>query len=112
MKLPVQSIKHVLQQDSDIDPTAAWDVRTVDALIFSCNTAAQDALASAIPNGFSDFERLSSRRFTHRPAPIGLAVLVVFYVAGRPKRAPVFEERMEKEVHTVLALPRGTWAPP
>ena len=32
MKLPVQSIKHVLRQETDIDPTAAWDVRTVDAL--------------------------------------------------------------------------------
>jgi hypothetical protein len=57
VKLPVHNIKHVLQPDTDIDPTTAWDVRTVDALIFSCNKAAQDALASAIPNGFNDFER-------------------------------------------------------
>jgi hypothetical protein len=71
MKLPVQSIKHVLRQDADIDPTAGWDVRTVDALIFGCNKAAQDALASAIPNGFTDFERdhlkllLDGQRYGH-----------------------------------------------
>jgi hypothetical protein len=71
MKLPVQIIKHVLQQDTDIDPTAGWDVRTVDALIFGCNKAAQDALASAVPNGFSDFERdhlrllLDGQRYGH-----------------------------------------------
>jgi len=71
MKLSVQSIKHVLQQDTDIDPAAGWDVREVDALIFGCNKVAQDALASAIPNGFSDFERdhlkllLDGQRYGH-----------------------------------------------
>ncbi|MGD1072404.1 MAG: hypothetical protein ABSB15_19945 [Bryobacteraceae bacterium] len=57
MKLTVRSIKHVLQQDVDIDPTAQVDVRTIDALIFSCNAAAQDALTSVLPSGFNAFER-------------------------------------------------------
>jgi hypothetical protein len=57
LKLHVRSILHVLQQDADIDLTTRVDVRTIDAFIFGCNTAAQDALASAIPAGFSEFER-------------------------------------------------------
>jgi hypothetical protein len=57
VKLTVRTIKHVLRQDADIDPTSRVDVRTIDALIFACNIAAQDALASAIPTGFSAFER-------------------------------------------------------
>jgi hypothetical protein len=47
----------VLQQEVDIDPSAQVDVRTIDALIFGCNTAAQDAITSGIPNGFNAFER-------------------------------------------------------
>ncbi len=57
MKRTVRSIKHVLRQNADIDPTEVVDVRTIDALIFGCNMAAQDAIASAVPGGFTEFER-------------------------------------------------------
>jgi hypothetical protein len=57
MKLTVRRIKHALQQDVDIDPTARIDVGTIDESIFGCNMAAQDALASSVPGGFNEFER-------------------------------------------------------
>lgn len=57
MKLTVQSIKHVLHHDADIDPTARVAVGTIDESIFGCNMAAQDALATSVPSGFTPFER-------------------------------------------------------
>ena len=44
-------------QTIDIDLNARYDVREADAIIFSSVTAAQDALRSAPPLGFSEFER-------------------------------------------------------
>src|SRR5271166_2120452 len=51
VKLTVSKIKHVPQPDADIDTTASVDVRTIDALVFGCNMAAQDAIAGPIPAG-------------------------------------------------------------
>lgn len=57
MKLTIESIKHVLQHEADIDPTATLDVGIIDESVFGCNMAAQDALESAVPTGFNAFER-------------------------------------------------------
>jgi len=42
---------------TDIDSGSRYDVREADGIIFSSVTAAQDALKSSPPSGFSDFER-------------------------------------------------------
>lgn len=57
MPLKVRNIKHVLLPDTDIDPTAIADVMKFDALVFGCIIAAQNALNSALPPGFNEFER-------------------------------------------------------
>jgi len=55
MALPVSKIKHVLI--SDIDITQRFDVKILDEYVNTCITAAQNALQSAVPPGFSDFHR-------------------------------------------------------
>jgi hypothetical protein len=55
MKLTVNKIKHVL--DSDIDVTQSFDCKTLDEYVNTCITAAKDALQSAVPPGFSEFNR-------------------------------------------------------
>jgi hypothetical protein len=57
MSLKVRNIKHVLQPDADIDPTAIVDVACIDALVYGCSLAAQETLSSALPPGFTEFER-------------------------------------------------------
>lgn len=57
MPLKVRNIKHVLRPDTDIDPAGIADVLKFDALVFSSILAAQNALSSALPAGFSEFER-------------------------------------------------------
>jgi len=57
MDMTIRSIKHPLRPDSDIDPTGHYDVKEVDAFVYGCTSAAQDALSAAVPPGFGDFER-------------------------------------------------------
>ncbi|MGO9436200.1 MAG: hypothetical protein ACLPH3_19280 [Terracidiphilus sp.] len=54
-KLTVSKIKHVLT--ADIDITQRFDVKVLDEYVNTCITAAQNALQSAVPPGFSDFHR-------------------------------------------------------
>ena len=54
-KLTVSKIKHVLT--ADIDITQGYDVKVLDGYVNTCITAAQNALQSAVPPGFSDFHR-------------------------------------------------------
>jgi hypothetical protein len=54
-KLTVSKIKHVLT--ADIDITQSYDVKILDGYVNTCITAAQNALQSAVPSGFSDFHR-------------------------------------------------------
>ncbi|MGA2167381.1 MAG: hypothetical protein ABSG62_04165 [Terracidiphilus sp.] len=54
-KLTVSKIKHVLT--ADIDITQRYDVKVLDEYVNTCITAAQIALRSAIPPGFSEFSR-------------------------------------------------------
>jgi hypothetical protein len=69
-KLSVSRIKHVLT--ADIDITQSYDVKDLDKFVNTCITAAQNALRSAIPPGFSDFPRdmlesvLEGMRSTHQ----------------------------------------------
>ena len=55
MALTVSKIKHVLT--ADVDVTQSLDCRTLDEYVNTCVTAAKDALQSAVPPGFSDFNR-------------------------------------------------------
>lgn len=55
MALTVNKIKHVL--NSDVDLTQGFDVRTLDEYVNTCIAAAQTAMQSAVPPGFSDFPR-------------------------------------------------------
>ncbi len=52
-KLTVSEIKHVLT--SDIDLTQTCDVKVLDEYVNTCITAAQNALQSSVPLGFSDY---------------------------------------------------------
>jgi hypothetical protein len=54
-KLTVSNIKHVLT--ADIDITQGFDVKLLDEYVNTCITAAQNALNSAVPSGFSEFSR-------------------------------------------------------
>jgi hypothetical protein len=54
-KLTVSKIKHVLNSDIDVDQR--FDVKILDVYVNTCITAAQNALQSAVPQGFSDFHR-------------------------------------------------------
>ena len=55
MELTVRTIKHVL--NSDVDLTQGFDVKILDEYVNTCITAAQSAMQSAAPPGFSDFPR-------------------------------------------------------
>ncbi len=55
MRLKVRNVKHVLTRD--IDVSRSVDVKTLDGFVFTCVSSARDALQSALPPGFSDFER-------------------------------------------------------
>jgi hypothetical protein len=46
---------HVLTRD--IDVSRSEDVKTLDGFVFTCVSSAKDALMSALPPGFSEFER-------------------------------------------------------
>jgi len=61
-KLTVSKIKHVLT--ADIDITQRFDVKVLDEYVNTCITAAQNALQSAVPPGFSDFHRDVLKRVT------------------------------------------------
>src|ERR1017187_7160883 len=54
MTRSVKDIKHVLMRDVDVDQSV--DVRTVDAHVFSCLSAAQDAMEKEPLSGFPAFE--------------------------------------------------------
>jgi uncharacterized protein YjaG (DUF416 family) len=70
MKLTVKQIKHVLT--IDIDTTQHVDVKKLDGFVFTCITAATDALTTIVPPGFSEFERdhlklmIQGMRHSHR----------------------------------------------
>jgi hypothetical protein len=53
--LRVSEIKHILTEDVDV--TQRFDVKILDEYVNTCVTAAKDALQSAVPPGFSDFNR-------------------------------------------------------
>jgi len=61
-KLTVSKIKHVLTADADIDIAQRFDGNVLDEYVNTCITAAQNALQSATPTGFSDLGRDTLQR--------------------------------------------------
>ena len=72
MDMRVRSIKHPLRPDSDISATGRVDVKQLDAFVYGCTSSAQDALNSAPPPGFNEFERdqlkelIEGQRHSHK----------------------------------------------
>lgn len=72
MSLRIRDVKYVLRSEVDIDPAASLNVAKIDALVFTCISAAQSALDAVPPQGFTEFERdhlkylIEGQRYGHQ----------------------------------------------